>query len=114
MLHVLAVALDGGVEERGSVAVAADEFGCRREGEIHQVVKDKNLAVAIGTSADADGGNGEGCGDGCGGFAGNAFKNDGAGAGCGERESIGLKLQEPNRCCGPARDSRPCDARFAA
>jgi hypothetical protein len=64
MLHVFAVALDGRAEERGSVAVAADEFGCRREGEIHQVVKDENLAVAIGPGADADRGNGEGCGNG--------------------------------------------------
>ena len=56
-------------------------------------MKDENLAVAIGAGADADGGNGEGCGNGAGGFARNAFKNDGACAGSGEREGIGLELQ---------------------
>ena len=58
MLHVLAVALDGGAEERGSVAVAAHKLGCRREGQIHQIVEDENLSVAIGACADTDGGNG--------------------------------------------------------
>ncbi len=43
MLHVLAVAFDGGAEERGRVAVAAHELGCRREGQIHQIVEDENL-----------------------------------------------------------------------
>ncbi len=114
MLHVFAVALDGGAEERGSVGVAADEFGRRRKGEIHEIVEDENLAVAIGTGADADRRNGERGGDGRGGFAGNAFENDGAGAGVSEREGIGLKLAARRRRCGPARDSRPCDARFAA
>ena len=81
MLHVFAIALDGGAEERGSVAVAANKFGRRSEGKIHQIVKDKNLTVAIGTRADADRGNGESSGDGGCDFARNAFKNNSARAG---------------------------------
>ena len=63
MLDVFAVALDGGAEERGGIGVAADEFCCGREGEIHEVVEDEDLAVAVGTGADADGGDGQRGGD---------------------------------------------------
>ena len=114
MLDIFAVMLDGGMEERGCIGVAADEFGGRRKGEIDEIVEDEDLAVAIGTGADADGGNGQGGGDFGGSFAGNAFKNDGAGAGLGKREGIGLKLARCFRWCGPAPDSHPCGARFAA
>ena len=64
MLHVFAIVLDGGAKERRGVGVAADKFGRRRKGEIDEIVKDENLAVAIGAGADADGGNGQLGGDG--------------------------------------------------
>ena len=69
-------------------AVAADEFGRRREGEIEQVVEDEDLAVAAGAGADADGGDGELGGDLFGDFAGDAFEDQSAGAGMGEGEGV--------------------------
>ncbi len=85
-LDVFAIVFDGGADQRAGVGVAADEFGRRRKGEADQIVEDENLAVAIRTGADADGGNGQLGGDGGGHFAGNAFKNDCASAGIGQSE----------------------------
>ena len=51
------------------------------------------LTKGLGAGANPDGRNGEGCGDGAGRFARNAFENYYSGARCGERECIGLELQ---------------------
>jgi len=58
-LDIFAIVLDGGAHQRAGVGVAADEFGRRRKGQVEQVVEDENLAVAVGTGADADGGYGQ-------------------------------------------------------
>ena len=75
MLHVFAIVLDGRANQRGRIAIAADKLGRRRKGQVHQVVEDKNLPVAIRARADADGGNGKLGGDGRGHFARNAFQH---------------------------------------
>ena len=58
MLHVFAIVLDGLADQRAGVGVAADKFCRGREGEVEEIVEDEDLAVAIGSGADADGGNG--------------------------------------------------------
>ena len=93
MLDVFAIMLDGGADERGGIGIAADKFGRRREGEADQIVEDENLAVAVGSGADADGGDGQLGGDFGSHFAGNAFEHDSSGARLGQRERIGLELE---------------------
>jgi hypothetical protein len=92
VLDVFAIVFDGGADKGAGVGVAADEFGGRGEGEVEQVVKDEDLAVAIGAGSDADGGDGQLGGDGGGHLAGNAFEDDSACPGFGEGVSVGLEL----------------------
>src|ERR1019366_9598404 len=66
---IVAVLREGGGEEGRAVGVLTREFCGRREGEVEEIVKDEDLPVAIGASADADGGNAGLCGDGGGEFA---------------------------------------------
>ena len=94
VLYVVAIVLDGGSDLGGGVGILADKLGCGGEGEVDEVVEDKNLAVAIGTGADADGGDGELCGDGGGDFTGNAFEDDCAGSGISEGLGVGLELED--------------------
>ena len=93
VLDVFAIVLDGGADERAGVGIAADKLGGRRKGQVEQVVEDEDLAVAVGTGANADGGNGQLGGDLRGHFAGNALEHDGAGAGFGQGQRVGLELQ---------------------
>src|ERR1700744_5945932 len=79
MFHVFAVLLEGVTHNGCNISVTANEFGRRREGQIHQVMEDEDLTVALRTSADADDGDFQLRSDGWGNFAWNAFKNDGAG-----------------------------------
>ena len=60
-----------------------------REGEVEEVVEDEDLAVAVGAGADADGGDAGLRGDAGGEFAGDAFEDDGDGAGVFERAGVG-------------------------
>ena len=53
--HVLAEGGGGVGDERGCIAVAANELGRLDEREIQNVVEDKHLAIAVRASADADG-----------------------------------------------------------
>jgi hypothetical protein len=76
--------IDGRADEGACVAVAADEFGRRREGEVQQIVEDEDLPIAAGTGANADGGNGQLGRNLFGDFAGNTFKDESAGTGIGE------------------------------
>ncbi len=92
MLDVFAVVFNSGTEERGGVTVAAHKFSGRCKGEIHEIVEDENLPVAIGTGANPNRRNGQRCGDLCRGFAGNAFKNQSSRACFGKRKGIGPKL----------------------
>ena len=91
VFDVFAVVFDGGADERAGVAIAADELGGGGKGEVDEVVEDEDLSVAVGSGADADGWNIELGGDGGGGFAGNAFEDEGAGAGFGEAAGIGFE-----------------------
>ena len=54
MLHIFAIVLNRGAEERRRIRIAANKFCRRRKGEIHQIVEDKNLPVAFRAGANAD------------------------------------------------------------
>src|SRR5262249_26127265 len=64
------------------VRVLASEFGRLGEGKSEQIVHDKNLAVAIRTSTDADRGDAQFAGNARREIARNGFEDDGKGA-CG-------------------------------
>ena len=65
MLHIFAVVLDRGAEETRRIRIAANEFGGGRKGEIDEIVKDKNLAVAIRSCANSNRRDGQRGSDGC-------------------------------------------------
>src|SRR5580698_1850139 len=53
--HIRTKSLHSVGNQRRSIAVTAHEFGCWTERQIQNVVDNQHLAVALGTSADADG-----------------------------------------------------------
>src|SRR5690242_12577247 len=71
----------GGV---GQVGVLAHEAGEVVGVHSKHVVEDENLAVAVATRADADGGNGNLVGDGLGQHVGDAFEDKGENSGIGQ------------------------------
>ncbi len=76
-------------KQRGRVAVAANKFCRRREGEVEEVVKDQDLAVAVWACSYADGGDGELAGDRRRKFTGHSFKDDRDGTGSLQGEGVG-------------------------
>ena len=57
MLDVFPISLHSIANHCRNIRVLAHKFGVRREGHVENVVEDQDLAVAIGASADSDGGN---------------------------------------------------------
>src|SRR5271166_5576430 len=58
VLYVFAVVFDGGADDGGGIAIAADKLGRRREGQVDEIVEDEDLSVAVGAGPDSDGGDG--------------------------------------------------------
>src|SRR5579871_3000403 len=92
MLDVLAIAFDGLPEKCGGIAIATHELCRRREGQVHKIVEYKNLPVAIGAGANANGGYRKVASHRCRHFAWNAFKHECACSSVLERGRICLQL----------------------
>ncbi len=61
--HVTPVAFNGRAEERSRIAILANEFRGRGEAEVDEVVEDEDLAIAVGSGANSDGGDADFSGD---------------------------------------------------
>jgi len=77
----LAERRDGSFDFAGNICGGFGEFGAEPGEEIDEVVEDEDLAVAVGTGTDADGGDVEGGGDDLGDFGHDAFEDDADGSG---------------------------------
>src|SRR5258708_6881528 len=55
--HILAIGSDGGSGEFGGTRVVPYKTCWRRKGQVHQVVEDEDLSIAVHAGSDADGGN---------------------------------------------------------
>src|SRR5205807_2957846 len=51
--------VNGVADQRCGVAIAAHELGCRRKGQIYDVMKHQHLSVTLRSSANANGGGGD-------------------------------------------------------
>src|ERR1700748_2483662 len=55
--HIVAIRSNGVAKELGSICIVPDKTCWRRKGQVHQVVKDKDLSIAVHPGSDADGWN---------------------------------------------------------
>jgi len=98
--NIFAIGLNGRGDEFACIAIAAHELGRRIKGESGEVVEYEDLAIAVRTSANADGGRADFCRDAYGNLAGNAFEDEGGDTGRVERG--GIAEQRVNRGSGLA------------
>src|SRR6202035_2145562 len=81
-LHVRAIFAYCARDNLADIGVLARKFWCLLEGQAEEIVDDQDLAVAVWTGSDADGGDTQLAGDLRGEFAGDGFEDYREGASC--------------------------------
>src|ERR1700678_3556823 len=91
-VHIRAEPLNRLSDERGSVTTEASKFPTVAKGQIQNVVEDKHLTVALGTSPDANGRSADFPRDHCCHFARNSFQEQTGHTRAIKRDSVTLQL----------------------